>query len=188
MTGYITPARYNESNSGDESEQQTELRIPNHEIAGIFQSAVVDYFNKTVDQTEIRNLMTALWDGDEKSASTILSDLLWHTISYNDYKEDYYHAFLTGIFVGRGGYSVQSNKERGLGRPDIDLRDKKNRRAIIIEAKISENENRMDYWCDQAIDQINENEYVKNLNGYRQILCYGISFYQKTALVKKMGL
>lgn len=56
-----------------------------------------------------------------------------------DYHEDYYHAFVTGIFVGRGGYAVRSNKERGLGRPDVDLRDKKNRRAIIIEAKKSEN-------------------------------------------------
>lgn len=65
-------------------------------------------------------MMNALWNGDETSASTILSN----TISYNDYKEDYYHAFLTGVFVGKG---VQSNKERGSGRPDIDLRDKQNR-------------------------------------------------------------
>lgn len=46
--------------------------------------------------------------------------------------------------MGRGGYSVQSNKEWGLGRPDIDLRDKKNRRAIIIEAKKSESGKRME--------------------------------------------
>lgn len=184
MTGYVTPAEYDTSSSEDEGIQQTELRIPNREIAGIFRSAVVDHFNKTVDQKEIRNLMNALWSGDETSASTILSDLLWHTISYNDYKEDYYHAFLTGIFVGRGGYSVQSNKERGLGRPDIDLRDKKNRRAIIIEAKISENESRMEYWCKQALEQIDKNEYAKKLTGYREIYCYGISFYQKNALVR----
>ena len=182
MTGYITPAKADES--VEEGNQQIELKIPNREIAGIFQSAVVDHFNKSVDQQEIRDLMNALWNADESAASTILSDLLWNTISYNDYKEDYYHAFLTGIFVGRGGYSVQSNKERGLGRPDIDLRDKKNRRAIIIEAKIADNENRMEYYCDQALEQIDKNEYAKNLNGYREIYCYGISFYQKSALVK----
>lgn len=50
-------------------------------------------------------------------ASRVLSDLLWHTISYIDYHEDYYHAFVTGIFVGRGKYAVKSNKERGHGRP-----------------------------------------------------------------------
>ena len=49
-----------------------------------------------------------------------ISDLLWNTISYNDYQEDYYHAFLAGVFVGRG-YNIESNKEKGLGRPDIIL-------------------------------------------------------------------
>lgn len=102
-----------------------------------------------------------------------------------DYGEDYYHAFLTGIFVGRGGYSVQSNKERGLGRPDIDLRDRKNRRAMIIEARIAESESRMDHWCDEALGQIEEKGYAKGLNGYRQIMKYGVAFYQKSALVKK---
>ena len=38
--------------------------------------------------------------------------------------------------MGRG-YNVESNKEKGLGRPDILLKDKRNRRAVIIEAKKS---------------------------------------------------
>lgn len=102
------------------------------------------------------------------------------------YHENYYHAFLTGIFVGRGGYSVQSNRERGLGRPDVDLRDKKNRRAMIIEAKRSDSEERMEYWCREAFRQIDKKEYAEKLDGYRQILCYGIAFYKKKALVKKL--
>lgn len=43
----------------------------------------------------------------------------------------------------------------------------------------------MDYWCDEAIDQIREKEYARNLNGYKEVLCYGIAFYQKSALVKR---
>ena len=86
----------------------------------------------------------------EQRASEIISELLWDTISYNDYHEDYYHAFLAGVFVGRG-YSVDSNKEKGLGRPDILLKDRKNRRAIIIEAKISKKESDMDKDCEEAI-------------------------------------
>lgn len=186
MTGYVTVAPHKEEIDSEEGEQQVELRIPNREIADIFQRAVVDHFKKTVDQKKIQSLMKALWDGDEETASDILSDLLWNTISYMDYNEDYYHAFLTGIFVGRGGYSVQSNKERGLGRPDIDLRDRPNRRAMIIEAKRAESEERMDYWCDEALYQIVKKQYAKNLTGYRQILCYGIAFYQKEAQVKRL--
>jgi hypothetical protein len=44
----------------------------------------------------------------------------------------------------------------------------------------------MEHWCDEALKQIAENQYAENLNGYTQVLCYGISFFQKTALVKKM--
>ena len=67
--------------------------------------------------------MESLWTGDEGAAFEAISRLLWQTISYMDYHEDYYHAFLAGIFVGRG-YGVESNKERGLGRPDIHSADR----------------------------------------------------------------
>ena len=53
-----------------------------------------NHFNKTVDQTELQSLMNALWNGDCDTASEVLSELLWNTISYMDYHEDYYHAFL----------------------------------------------------------------------------------------------
>ena len=181
MTGYLTV-----NHRVDNDKHPVELRIPNREIANIFQTAVVDHFNQTVDQTEINSLMNALWNGDTDTASEIISDLLWHTISYMDYHEDYYHAFLCGLFVGRGGYMVQSNKERGLGRPDIDLRDKKNRRVIIIEAKKSEREEDMSSDCDKAIKQIIDNQYAAKLDGYRQVLHYGIAFFKKSALVKKL--
>ena len=181
MTGYLTV-----NHRVDNDKHPVELRIPNREIANIFQTAVVDHFNQNVDKTEINGLMNALWNGDTDTASEIISDLLWHTISYMDYHEDYYHAFLCGLFVGRGGYMVYSNKERGLGRPDIDLRDKKNRRVIIIEAKKSEREEDMPSDCEKAIKQIIDNQYAAKLDGYRQILHYGIAFYKKSALVKKM--
>ena len=181
MTGYLTV-----NHRVDNDKHPVELRIPNREIANIFQTAVVDHFNQTVDQTELTGLMNALWNGDADTASEIISDLLWHTISYMDYHEDYYHAFLSGLFVGRGGYMVQSNKERGLGRPDIDLRDKKNRRVIIIEAKKSKCEEDMSSDCDKAIKQIIDNQYAAKLDGYKQVLHYGVAFFKKSALVKKL--
>ncbi len=181
MTGYLTV-----NHRVDNDKHPVELRIPNREIENIFQTAVVDHFNQTVDQTELTGLMNALWNGDADTASEIISDLLWHTISYMDYHEDYYHAFLCGLFVGRGGYMVQSNKERGLGRPDIDLRDKKNRRVIIIEAKKSEREEDMSSDCDKAIKQIIDNQYAAKLDGYKQVLHYGVAFFKKSALVKKL--
>ncbi|MCR4746476.1 MAG: ATP-binding protein [Lachnospiraceae bacterium] len=179
MTGYITKA------DAEETGEMVSLRIPNREILSIFRDTVVRYFEDTVNTDTIRNLIRALWDKDEKDSGKILSDLLWETISYNDYHEDYYHAFLTGVFVGRG-YSVDSNKEKGLGRQDILLKDRKNRRAIIIETKKSVRETDMEKDCEEAVRQIERQRYAEGLNGYNQILCYGIAFYKKEAKIKLM--
>ncbi|MDO4804509.1 MAG: PD-(D/E)XK nuclease domain-containing protein [Lachnospiraceae bacterium] len=131
-------------------------------------------------------MIDALWEGNETLATEIISRLLWETISYNDYHEDYYHAFLTGVFVGRG-YSVDSNKEKGLGRPDILLKDRRNRRAIIIEAKKSKKESLLDKGCDAALGQIVTEKYAEGLEGYEHILCYGVAFFKKQARVKLLA-
>jgi len=177
MTGYVTKADPNED--GD----TVSLKIPNKEIASIFQDSVVRYFTDTVSSDTIKELLEALWEKDEIGSGEILSGLLWDTISYNDYHEDYYHAFLAGVFVGRG-YEVESNKEKGLGRPDIFLKDRKNRRAIIIEAKKSDKEADLNKDCDKAIKQIIDEKYADGMYGYDQILCYGVAFFQKQAKVK----
>ena len=179
MTGYLTKA-----DAGEEGETVS-LKIPNREIASIFKDTVVKLFQDTMDDNCRKDMMEALWRGDEREASEAISDLLWKTISYNDYHEDYYHAFLAGAFVGLG-YEVESNKEKGLGRPDIFLRDDDNRRVIIIETKRSKKEDDLDQDCDRAVDQILSKKYAEGLYGYTQIFCYGIAFFQKEARVKRV--
>ena len=177
MTGYITKS------DPEEDGDTVSLKIPNKEISSIFEDTVVKYFNETVNTAVVGELINTLWNGDEKRATEIVSELLWNTISYNDYHEDYYHAFLAGVFVGRG-YSVESNKEKGLGRPDILLKDRKNRRAMIIEAKKSDKESDLDKDCDKALKQIIVEKYAEGIDGYEQIVCYGVAFFQKQAKVK----
>ncbi|MBR1477897.1 MAG: AAA family ATPase [Lachnospiraceae bacterium] len=181
MTGYITKA------DADEDEETVSLKIPNREIASIFEDTVVKLFRETIDTNMQKSMMEAFWNRDAKEAGRIVSELLWKTISYNDYHEDYYHAFLAGAFVGMG-YEVESNKEKGLGRPDILLKDEDNRRAIIIEAKKSDKESDMDKDCDEAIKQIIAGKYAEGIYGYEQILCYGVAFFQKQAKVKLLKI
>ncbi len=177
MTGYVTKA------DATEDGETVSLKIPNKEIATIFEDTVVSLFKETIDTGMQKSMMEAFWNKDAAEAGRIVSELLWRTISYNDYHEDYYHAFLAGLFVGIG-YEVESNKEKGLGRPDILLKDDDNRRALIIEAKKSDKESDLDKDCDEAIDQIIRGKYAEGFYGYEQILCYGIAFFQKQAKVK----
>ena len=87
-----------------------------------------------------------------------------------------------GLFVGRG-YAVESNKERGLGKPDICLIDDENRRALVIETKRSTSAERMERDCQVALAQIRDNGYADGLEDYDVSYC-GIAFYRKRALVR----
>ncbi len=177
MTGYVTKT------DAEESGGTISLKIPNREVASIFEDTVVKLFRDTIDNGRQRSMMEAFWTGDEEGAGKAVSELLWKTISFNDYHEDYYHAFLAGAFTGLG-YEVSSNKERGLGRPDILIKDEDHRRAVIIEAKKSKRESDMNKDCDTAIRQMITKKYAGGLCGYEHVLCYGIAFFQKQARVK----
>lgn len=178
MTGYLTKADPSAKGSS------VALTIPNAEISGIFEDTVVKLFTDTLDNSRQKDLMEAFWNEDIEGAAKYLSDFLWDTISYHDYHEDYYHAFLAGLFVGLG-YSVDSNKESGLGRFDVLVKDRKNRRAMIIEAKKSDTQKEMEKDCDWAIRQIVDKGYAKRLDpGYEKVVCYGIAFYKKSVMIK----
>ncbi|MBQ9437433.1 MAG: AAA family ATPase [Lachnospiraceae bacterium] len=182
MTGYLTKA------DPDAEGDTVELKIPNAEISNIFEETVVSHFKDTLalDRTKQTGLMEALWSGDEEKATRLMTDILFDTISYHDYHENYYHAFLTGIISGLG-YAVRSNQENGLGRSDIDVREKRKRRAMLLEAKKSDKAENMLKDALDGMRQIEEKEYLKGFDGFESVICYGISFFQKKALVKKLG-
>lgn len=177
MAGYLTKA--DKADNG----AKIHLRIPNAEVEGIFEDSVVSHFEENIDVNVQKEVMDALWGGDEVKVSKLVSDLLWDTISYHDYHENYYHAFLTGMLVGCG-YEVKSNQENGLGRTDLVITDRKNRRAIMIEAKQAAREEDMEKMCWEGKQQIINKKYISGLKGYTQIICYGVSFFEKTALAK----
>ncbi len=179
MTGYLTKV------DPDAEGDTVELTIPNEEISNIFEETVVRFFKDSLDRSKQKELMEALWNGDEETASRRMSDLLFETISYHDYHENYYHAFLTGIISGLG-YAVKSNQENGLGRSDIDVREKSRKRGMILEAKKSDRESDMQKDALAGKQQIVNKEYLRGFPGFESVMCYGISFFQKKALVKKL--
>ena len=59
---------------------------------------------------------------------------------------------------------------------------------MIIEVKKSIRRGQMEKDCDDALKQIVEGEYAGKLEeGYETVMCYGISFYQKSALIKRLS-
>jgi hypothetical protein len=85
-------------------------------------------------------------------------------------------------------YSVISNLESGLGRPDILLRPRSVRKeTIIIEIKIVKDIDDMEAGCIEALAQIEKNKYEAGLrrDGFRHFIKYGVAFFKKECLVKK---
>lgn len=181
MTGYVSKADKN-SRKG-----KIKLKIPNAEIAEIFRDAVVARFNRTLDASKVKEFITTMWNKDENGASISLTDILWNSISYFDYGEEYYHGILNGLFTSRG-YTVDSNDEAGLGRLDLRVRDRANRRILLLEFKRSKKEAELDKDCDVAIGQMIKNGYARIMpEGYEQQVVYGIAFFGKKAKVR-LGL
>ena len=132
-----------------------------------------------------RGDLIAAWNGDIEGITKEMNALLRRTISYHDYREDFYHAFLAGIFTG-AGYMVDSNKEHGEGRSDVVVYDSINVRVAIFEAKYTKTLGNLESECDTALQQIDDRMYAKEYeDDYDQILCYGISFFRKRCMVKK---
>lgn len=100
LTGYLTKAK--------KTEPQEELRngeaalvIPNAEIREIFESTVKKWFDDSARAWNRKALFHAVWSGDSEVVTEEMGKLLRRTISYHDYREDFYHAFLAGILRER---------------------------------------------------------------------------------------
>ena len=179
-TGYLTQVR------GEELPPDTAaLMIPNAEIRQIFETTVQEWFDDSARKENRTALFDAVWSGDIETLTEEMNELLRKTISYHDYKEDFYHAFLAGIFTG-AGYSVDSNRERGEGRSDVVVRNSSKGRVALFEAKYAKTLDALEASCEAALQQIEDRQYAKDFaDDYDDILCYGIAFYKKRCLVKK---
>ena len=184
LTGYLTRVREVDLKEKP-SDGVTALMIPNEEIKEIFQTTIRKWFDDNAKEWDRKPLFDAVWNGKSEEITREMTRLLRMTISYHDYKEDFYHAFLAGIFTG-AGYVVQSNKEHGEGRSDVVVLDSRNGRVAVFEAKYSNTLEHMESDCEKAVRQINDRMYAEEFaDNYDEVFCYGISFYKKRCIVLK---
>ncbi len=183
LTGYLTMA--DQKNLKEPvPEGMAALSIPNAEIQEIFETTVQNWFSDHAKAWNRQALFTAVWNQDTDALTREMNDLLRMTISYHDYREDFYHAFLAGIFAG-AGYMVESNKEHGEGRSDVIVTDPRGGKVAVFEAKHSKNLENLERDCEAALDQIDEKMYAKEFeDSYDQVNCYGIAFFKKRCLVR----
>ena len=179
LTGYLTRVREIPVSDG-----ALALTIPNAEVKEIFRSTIQKWFKDSSQTWNRQAMFQALWAGNSETLTKEIGKLLRKTISYHDYKEDFYHAFLAGILASFH-YSVESNREHGEGRSDIVVYDEENSRVVIFEAKVAKSPDELPAACEAALQQIEARQYAEDFRDeYDETLCYGIAFYKKRCLVK----
>lgn len=172
--------------------RQVKLSLPNREIKELFIDLVKDWFQETTlaDSERINRFCAAFPAGDTSAIQDMLRDYLWGSISVRDtavrtnMKENFYHGLLLGLLRSQGNWLIQSNAETGEGYSDISVCTRE-RTGIVIELKYAHDGN-LEAACAEALKQIRERKYAEGLKlrGMKNIIRYGIAFYEKECMVE----
>ena len=185
FTGYMK--KVSERNGGEDGEDvYLTMKIPNIEIRSIYKNQIRSWFDKQVKNEDRSVLHKAVLLGDTDAIENYVSDLLAKSISTFDSDEAFYHGYFLSLMYGVPGYTAQSNREEGDGRPDIVLYPNRPKDpAIIFEIKVRKKFNEMEDGLSEAYDQIRDKKYEEGVldDGYMGVKSYGICFCKKSCIV-----
>ncbi len=175
MTGYL--------NAVPLGNKQYEISIPNNEVMEI----VRDIAKRTspVSSANFVKFNRAVLDGDADAIASILEKAL-DNMSYLNLTpkayENPYEVMIATLLVGVcEKYTVRTQREASLGRSDIIMVPKaRGDTGIIIELKIASSAKKMDAGVDEALKQIHDRTYFKEMPPGKVSLI-GICFHSKLA-------
>ena len=167
-----------------------EICIPNEEVKQIYEGIIDDWFQEKVQALNNEDFYRRVLSGDAEYFDKKINDILSSTMSYYDFKEDFYYGFTAGLFQSLDGYQVLSNRESGNGRYDLALIPKRgvSQPVVIMELKYLPQEKGYlsEKVASEAISQIENLDYIKSLQqkGYKIIVKYGITFVAKGCSIR----
>jgi len=172
-----------------------DIAIPNKEIFYVYEREILSALSDVISQSTVIAIQQAIVKQDIPRLQSSLQKLLLNSISSFDYAhENFYHGLVIGICaVMNNRYRVDSNKESGHGRYDIQLRPmNKKLPGIIIELKVLKNniadekiEGELVKAAEAALDQIEKRQYVSAMKqeGLTHFFKIGAAFYKKHVMI-----
>jgi hypothetical protein len=165
------------------------LKIPNMEVAQIFEDSVKYWFEQKKSLSLLHNLKTCLQTGDTEEFSLIFQRLVLDSLSFFDTSgqepEKFYHGLVLGLMISFSDtWHIRSNRESGFGRCDILMSPKDPKHfGIIMELKTHHPSLEPDLLttAQRAMAQIEKRQYGQELisQGATKILKMGIGFLGK---------
>jgi hypothetical protein len=197
FTGYLTMKQKDmkiENNIPVPGTSWLELEIPNLEVKAIYLLKFKQWFSDTIENVLHEQLYQALFSGDTLAMTKELNGMLIETVSFIDSAENFYHGFMVGVLssLSKMKYFVKSNRETGKGRCDIIVYSSTNKSyAAILELKVCKEQKELAASCDEALAQIERNNYQAELESMlftkENIHKFGIAFCGKECAVR-MGV
>ena len=158
------------------------------EVAQIFKRILLEILTSDfrINRDLIDNFCNAVLDNNKEIMEKTLTKIL-PNMSYMDTGEDLYQGYLLGIFslfLNNKKYIVDSNRESGMGRFDLMIKDKIYDMGIVIELKITKGD--MEEMAIKGLKQIEEKEYYMDLvrDGYKDIRKIAICFKGKKCCIR----
>ena len=176
FSGYLTPDKVT-SNEG--ITYNCEVRIPNREILGIFETSTVQWVSHKLDlQVDtytafIRQLLEGNIDAFTQKLKNYLEISASFFTTGPKNTEIFYNGFILGLIASVSSrYFVETEKESGLGRADLMLIPKpttKYQNALILEFKFARSEENLQALAQKALDQIDQKNYVSKIKDHKSI-------------------
>ena len=149
--------------------KKVRIRIPNQEVQEEFMSLTAYYLH--VSDTLLNDLFAALLTEDETAFLETYRTILLTLPSYYDLNS--FHMMMLGMCAWLSNdYTISSNKEKGKGRSDIELKTKTNRfPSFVMEMKYMKTEEykkhpeALKVLAQEGLQQIKKQTYDIDLTG-----------------------
>ncbi len=170
------------------------LSIPNREVRLLYAGTFRSWMRRNLIERggNADRLLKALLSGDAETLEDQLQALAEAVVSHHDVgirnAEPFYHGFILGLLtLLEEDYELRSNRESGLGRPDVMIRPRRpGKAAIVLELKVARRGKSLDKALEEGLAQIAEKEYVAELAsaGASQVHAFAIAFDGKEVRVQ----
>lgn len=191
VSGYLKPVNLRI----DEGYTKCDLKIPNKELMMLYKQIISGWFEtEEVTPDKIKRILKDLTEGNLEAFKEGFQYLVEKTFSYFDVgdnaAENFYHAFILGILVNlEGKHKVKSNRESGLGRPDVMIIPQDTtKKGIIMEFKTvkSGEDEVLEAKADEALKQMKDMNYAAEFAEYgvKEVVELAVVFYRKKVWIK----
>ena len=186
VSGYVT---YDKSES-DGLGKIDYYKIPNKEVREDLVRIVsnISYKENLFSFNKYRDFIMAFLNNEKEYIEKFINEIL-PNMSYYDTYETFYHGYSLGLFsilLANNNFIVRSNREAGSGRYDVMIKKTDRSVGVIVEFKVCEEEELMEEKVVEAVIQMKEKEYYKELEleGVEKINEIVIVFSKKTCIVR----